>query len=679
MPQLQERKPAIGEKQFRELSNVEFRAVDGQDRTFELSFSSETPVSRWWGNEILSHDSNAPKLDRLNDGGVLLYNHDTKIQSVLGPVIKAWLDESTRKCRAVVRFDTDEDAEKVFRKVDSGTLRNVSFAYINNSIMEVKAGQKSPDGRFDGPCDIVTSWTAYEISITPVPADNNVGLGRNLETSAGDDPADESTRAAAAAQKTSAEAREAKMDPDELTPGADPTQTGARQQTLEVQPTPAPAGAATAANDEATRQAVEAETRRASEITLLCSEFGMDARSFIDSQSSVDEVRKAILGEMTKRNPPIGSAPRVDVTNEQSDKFRVAGSHALLLRSGATPAQFRSAGIETVDPVASELRHMSLRDLMVEDARLRGHADAARWDMPRLMRDVFTPDSAFVSILDNTVGHSMIMGHEAAQTTFQIWTRPGSLPNLKTTPGFRMSEAGEPKAIGQNGEFEWDEMTDEGINRKLNTYGIGWGLTEDAIINDDLDIITRMPLQYAIACRRKINGDVYAVLNLNPAIFDGKQLFCEDHGNLAGSGGAPTVVTLSAGRKAMRAQKGLRNLQALNIKPRFIIVGTDIETAVEQLIASLADPAGTHAGVVNPAFVRDLTPICDGEITDTNSWHLAADQYAYDTIGVDYLNGNEAPRIETRVSFRTLGMEWRLSHRWGITVYDYRTFYKNAG
>jgi len=46
------------------------------DRTLTFSFSSEQPVQRWFGDEILSHAPGAADLSRLNDGAALLFNHE---------------------------------------------------------------------------------------------------------------------------------------------------------------------------------------------------------------------------------------------------------------------------------------------------------------------------------------------------------------------------------------------------------------------------------------------------------------------------------------------------------------------------------------------------------------------------------------------------------------------------
>ncbi len=157
------------------------RAIEGKDRTFELSFSSEEPYDRGWCVEILDHAEGAVDLSRLNEIGVVLYNH--KRDAVVGRITKAWIENN--RGMAEIVFDNDDDSEVIYQKVASGTLKGVSVGYQINSIEEVAAGKKSADGRFTGPCDIARSWEPFEISIVSVPADPTVGVGRELEVIGG--------------------------------------------------------------------------------------------------------------------------------------------------------------------------------------------------------------------------------------------------------------------------------------------------------------------------------------------------------------------------------------------------------------------------------------------------------------------------------------------------------------
>lgn len=160
----------------RSLGKAAIRALegDGNERRFELSFSSEEPYERYFGPEILSHADGAVDLTRLNEIGVLLFNHDT--DTVLGRIDRAWIDG--KRGKAEVTFDADDESELIYQKVKSGTLKGVSVRYQVDTWEEVAPGKSSTDG-FIGPCSIARKWTPLEISIVSVPADATVGVGRS--------------------------------------------------------------------------------------------------------------------------------------------------------------------------------------------------------------------------------------------------------------------------------------------------------------------------------------------------------------------------------------------------------------------------------------------------------------------------------------------------------------------
>lgn len=165
------------------MQNNSIRAMEGEgnERKFLLSFSSELPYERWWGSEILDHSDGCVDLTRLNEIGCVLFNHDR--DQVLGKISRAWI-ESGRGC-AEVEFDTDEEAEKIYQKVKSGTLKGVSVGYMVDVWEEVMANKMSADGRFKGPASVARKWIPFEISIVSVPADPSVGVGREDTLSTG--------------------------------------------------------------------------------------------------------------------------------------------------------------------------------------------------------------------------------------------------------------------------------------------------------------------------------------------------------------------------------------------------------------------------------------------------------------------------------------------------------------
>lgn len=170
------------------------RAMEGEgnERKFILSFSSEEPCERRWGCEVLDHSEGAIDLTRLSEIGCVLFNH--KRDSVIGKINRVWV-ENNRGC-AEIEFDDDDESEKIYQKVKSGTLKGVSIGYQVDSWEELAQNKTSADGRFTGPMDIARKWTPYEISIVSVPADLTVGVGRELEET-GTEPEDGYSRSLA--------------------------------------------------------------------------------------------------------------------------------------------------------------------------------------------------------------------------------------------------------------------------------------------------------------------------------------------------------------------------------------------------------------------------------------------------------------------------------------------------
>lgn len=144
--------------------------VDEAARTVALSFSSEEPYRRWFGNEILDHSPGSVDLSRLNDSASLLVNHDADRH--VGVVMSARVDRD-KVGRALVRFGRSELAQEVFRDIQDGIRSKVSVGYtVNDLVLEKQEG------------DIATyramSWSPRELSIVSVPADSTVGVGRSL-------------------------------------------------------------------------------------------------------------------------------------------------------------------------------------------------------------------------------------------------------------------------------------------------------------------------------------------------------------------------------------------------------------------------------------------------------------------------------------------------------------------
>lgn len=158
--------------------NMKTRAMDGSadiidmdKRTVRIAVSSEEPVERSFGAEILDHSEASIDLDFARSGRMpLLLDHDPRQQ--IGVVENVDLDGSTRRLRATVRFGKNGLAKEVFDDVADGIRSNISVGYAVN-----KMDREGSDSYR------VSSWSPMEVSVVSIPADRTVGVGRAAETS----------------------------------------------------------------------------------------------------------------------------------------------------------------------------------------------------------------------------------------------------------------------------------------------------------------------------------------------------------------------------------------------------------------------------------------------------------------------------------------------------------------
>lgn len=646
MPELNnQRKPMAGDAASRIMEIGAVRGEgEGTNAWITMSFSSETPYRRWYGTEILSHAPGAVDFTRLRSVGVVLYahGHDGNVGRMPIAKITDVRLEADNVCRADIEFDSeDEFAEKVKRKVADGFIRGVSVGY---RVIEweylAKKGQKSTDGRFTAEEDetyIAVKWEPYEISIEPVPADHTVGVGRAIENTQNKGEVNMGEN-----EKTTTVAPQVPQN-------ANPAQRGAEQPA-------APAAAPTAGEG----NAVSAERARAAEITTLCRTFGMDASEHIESGATVDRVRAAILENLAQQNQTSG----VRVTNDEGDRLRDAVSDALLIRTGAHLDEPRMSA-------ARNFRAMRLRAIADECLLRAGVQNPQYMDDSEAFARALSPDTAFAAILDATVQKSLAREYASVQTTFEAFTSEGSLADFKAAKIYSISEAGDLKRIKPGAEFEFDEMKDTAATAQLATYGRSWGFNREAMINDDLSALSRVPAAYVRAYKRAINKLVYKALT--------SIQYSAEKGNLSAEG-AISVASVGDMRALMRKQKNLRGKETLNIEGKKLIVPAELEVAALELIGSTANPAAPNSGTMN-VFRNSLDAVIDAEL-DTYSakaYYLAADPRDVEGIRVSYLNGKKEPHLESRPAWDRLGVEWRIYGDVGVDTVDPCAFVKNPG
>lgn len=627
--------------------NLSIRASEEEEsRSFNLSFSSEEPYDRWYdGPEILDHSDGCTDLSRLNEIGVVLFNHNR--DQVIGRIDKAWIENG--RGYADITFDDDELSRKICKKVREGTLKGVSVGYKVTNWEYVTENKKSTDARFTGPCYIAKRWLPFEVSIVSIPADATVGVGREMGPKAN--------------------FMEETMDGIERTEGIVDTQ--------------APDNTGVQIDADGIRNE---ERARIAEITAMARDFDLDPSEAIQNGTTVDSYRSVIIENMRHAKKPVTA--HVEIVDAAEDKFRAAAVDAMLIRGGVE--------IEKPAEGARNLVGMSLRDMAIEGMVMDG---ASEKDLRRksadeiyamAVRGFYNPEASFPAILDQTIEKAYKEGYNHVPTTFERITTKGSLTDFKTHDNnYVAGPVGEFFEVPENGELKHDVFHDEKLpTRKLKTYGRQFTLSRKAFIDDDIGLVTSLPARYAAAAKKTINKQVYGILMQNPVIYDGAALFGTAHKNLIKTGSAITQTSVQAMIMALSTQLDQFG-DAITIRPAQIVVPVGLAFDIYTLFNSPTINTSANTQAVNPLYryasrieivEEPLINSIAGGMGKVMPWFMFGDQSDVNGIEVDYLNGQEIPTIRRTDSVPgQLGFIWDIWLDWGISVMDYRGIVKNPG
>ena len=446
--QPEEKRSVVGERMQR-TEATDIRSLD--ERTFEFPFSSEYPVTRYFGSEVLSHDSKAPNFMRLNDGAPFLFNHNP--DKVLGVVERAYLDEDKKRAYAKIRFSRSDFAKQYLDDVKDGILRGISFGY---SIDEVEQREEGV---------LATSWTPHELSLVSIPADPTIGIGRSLLS---EEPA----------------MPESSQPEDTTITNEAPVEKQETRSAVTTASTPAPAMEEQTPNLEVIRsEAKKAEKDRVAAINALGAQHRMAdlAQELVDGDSSIDEARAAFLEKLGTRQveQPIRSADvtsnDVGLSQKEVKRFSFVRALNYLANPGDQSAR-REAEFEIeVGQAASKQYERSSNGIVVPNEVLRRDLNVGTATAGGNLVDDVLLSGSFVDLLRNRLALA-----DAGMTTLTGINGNISIP--------KQGSSATAYWVGEGSSPTESQQTIEQINLSPKTCGAFVDYSRKLLLQSSIDV-----------------------------------------------------------------------------------------------------------------------------------------------------------------------------------------------
>lgn len=415
------------------------------------------------------------------------------------------------------------------------------------------------------------------------------------------------------------------------------------------------------------QQMQAANTERTTAVSAVFEAFPafatLKAECIGDISCSAEQARSKLLNALAAGTTPSAGPGAVHIHAGNGNLVGDSIRAAIMTRAGYAQAEKSNA-----------YNGYTLRELARASLVDRGIGISSHSAPLAMVGLAFTHSSSdFGNILMDVAHKAALMGWDEANETFDQWTRKGTLTDFKTAHRAGLESFPTLRKVRAGAEYKYVTLKDRGEPIALATYGELFSIDRQTIINDDMDMLTRIPMAMGGAARATVGDLVWAVLTSNPKMSDGKPLFHADHGNLIAAD--LSIDGLDDGRKAMLLQKsGERHL---NIRPAFALTPVAIESRANQLIKSASVPgADANSGINNP-IQNFATVLSEARLDDSSptDYYLSAAK-GRDTIEVAYLDGVDTPYLEQQQGFTVDGAAFKVRIDAGVAPLDWRGMVK---
>ncbi len=359
-----------------------------------------------------------------------------------------------------------------------------------------------------------------------------------------------------------------------------------------------------------------------------------------------------------------------------------------------------TAGLENLDrayePQAIDLASrrfrggIGLQELLLEAAWANGYTGRNFRDSRSVLRYAFgrTIEASFSTIdiggiLSNVANKFLLEGFFSVERTWRNICAVRNVSDFKTVTSYRLVGKDQYELVSPGGELKHGTLGEEKYENKADTYGLLLSIDRRDIINDDLGSITTVPRKLGRGSGLKINDVFWSTFMANGSFFT-----AGSKNYITGASTALSIDGLTEGEVAFMDQVD-GDGKPIGIMPGILLVPTSLSAIGSQLFKSMElrdTSSSTKYPVANPhqgKFRVEVSRYLSNAQYSGNSakaWYLLAEPTDLPVIEVAFLNGQEAPTIETaEADFNVLGVQMRGYHDFGVALQDHRGGVKAKG
>ncbi|MFT3843355.1 MAG: hypothetical protein QM723_40610 [Myxococcaceae bacterium] len=661
-------------------------SVDEKSRTFEVTFSTGAKVLRssFWSSpsyEELSLDPAHVRMDRLKSGAApFLADHNGyDVSRQPGRVMSARLEGG--KGIAKVQMDdagNDADADRLFGKIKSGVVRNVSIGYRTYKTEDVTP-PGSPRGTV--PTFRATDWEPFEISMVTIPADAGAGL-RSLR------------------DQRSVQTNECVFE----------TRGASMSEVVKGSP----------------EEQLAAERQRVSDINALCTRGNIPAefkQSLIDGNKSKEEARTLVLDFMAERSDKTAPMPggarqseylggsRIEMGLDEKTKIMRGMIGAELAKQGyggemsslaadVKNSRCKIPGINEAfrdfDPSidgGGHFRGLSTSEFARELLELGG-VNTRRMSKRQLVDKALSHRSGggeqtisdFAVVLENVMNKVLLGRYAQAPDTWREVCGVDSVNDFRPANRYRMGAFG-PLDLKPEGAEYTHKVIPDGAKFQISTqtYGNKISISREAIINDDMGAILDQIAQFGRAAGLTLEVAFYALLaqnaGLGPSVsFNSNTapLFDASWGNV-GAGAALSMASVEADNVLMQKQKDLNGNEYLDLFPAVLLVPVGLRATANQINNAKYDPTAGSA-LEAPNYSQGLyrKVVATPRLTGTRRYSFA-DPSVVAAFKCVFLDGEQTPMMAEKINWDVDGQEMKLRLDAKMQAHDPKGALTNAG